>query len=133
MEEERAKNDRISSLSDCSNLDRERSTSDPCIRKGNLVMNGNVALRHGEKNGLVSSTIERDAVGTPQPVRKNKFAASIGKLLRPWKWRKRKKSDRFIATSQSEFGDYSLNGYFVICTWYNVISVNFFSQNKLKS
>lgn len=103
MEEERVKNDRISTLVDSSNLDRERSTSDPCIRKGNFAMNGNVARTNSPRNGLVSSTIERDVVGTPQPVRKNKFASSIGKLLRPWKWRKRKKSDRFIATSQSEF------------------------------
>lgn len=102
MDEERVNNDSTNST-DPSNLDRERSTSDPCIRKG-IINGGRMEKRAMEKNGVVmSATIGRDVVhGTPPPARKNKFASSIGKLFRPWKWRKRKKSDRFIATSQSK-------------------------------
>lgn len=104
MDEERVNDDTSNSL-DPSNLNRERSTSDPCIRKGILVSNGgNMEKRPVVKNGIVvSATISRDVVhSTPPPARKNKFASSIGKLFRPWKWRKRKKSERFIATSQSK-------------------------------
>ncbi|XP_020901081.1 phosphatase and actin regulator 1 isoform X2 [Exaiptasia diaphana] len=103
MDEERGNNDSATSPVDPFSLNRERSTSDPCIRKGLLVSNGrNMEKRPSERNGLVSATIARDAVhGTPPPVRKNKFASSFGKLFRPWKWRKRKKSERFIATSQN--------------------------------
>ena len=101
MEEENLQNDRVSSSIDPSNLNRERSTSDPCIRKENLVMNGSGKMEKRGRNGL-ASTLARDVVGTPPPVRKNKFASSISKLFRPWKWRKRKKSEGFITTSQSK-------------------------------
>ncbi|KAK3703607.1 hypothetical protein QZH41_019165, partial [Actinostola sp. cb2023] len=100
MEEENLQNDRVSSSIDPSNLNRERSTSDPCIRKENLVMNGSGKMEKRGRNGL-ASTLARDVVGTPPPVRKNKFASSISKLFRPWKWRKRKKSEGFITTSQN--------------------------------
>lgn len=38
---------------------------------------------------------------TPPPVRRSKLAINIGRLLRPWKWRRRKKSQKFITTSQN--------------------------------
>ncbi|XP_048582205.1 phosphatase and actin regulator 4 [Nematostella vectensis] len=86
-------------------LTRERSNSDPGIRD-TLVMNGGNALTgNNSRIGFTSSTVEREirtpAVSTPPPMRKNKFAASIGKFLRPWRWGRRKKSEKFIATSQN--------------------------------
>jgi hypothetical protein len=38
---------------------------------------------------------------TPPLERKSKF--SIGKLLRPWKWKRKKKSDKLEAVSRSEY------------------------------
>ncbi|KAG1680467.1 Phosphatase and actin regulator 4 [Nymphon striatum] len=37
---------------------------------------------------------------TPPPVRKSRFAA-LGKLFKPWKWKRKKKSDKFEKTSRA--------------------------------
>ena len=42
------------------------------------------------------------APGTPPPSRRSKIAASIGRFFRPWKWKRKKKSDKFLATSESK-------------------------------
>lgn len=37
--------------------------------------------------------------GTPPPKRKGKFS-TLGKIFKPWKWRKKKSSERFKETSE---------------------------------
>lgn len=39
---------------------------------------------------------------TPPPERKSKFAA-LGKLFKPWKWKRRKKSEKIEKTAVGEF------------------------------
>ena len=37
--------------------------------------------------------------GTPPPKRKGKFS-TLGKIFKPWKWRKKKSSEKFKETSE---------------------------------
>ncbi|XP_068425732.1 phosphatase and actin regulator 4B isoform X2 [Clinocottus analis] len=45
------------------------------------------------------STMVGEAGSTPPPKRKGKFS-TLGKIFKPWKWRKKKSSDRFKETSE---------------------------------
>ena len=68
---------------------RERATSEPTINNIQPV-NHNTSSR-----GSASL-----APGTPPPSRRSKLAASIGRFFRPWKWKRKKKSDKFMTTSE---------------------------------
>ena len=87
-----------------SSFRRERSNSDPGVREPKIIMNGTTTVPT-RKAPSVFASVEVEAqqvVNTPPPTRKNKFASSISKFFRPWKWRRKKKSDKFLATSQSK-------------------------------
>ena len=92
------------------NISRERSNSDPGHRERTIVMNGGntVPTRRGptflNATEVDSSNVSGaySSPGTPPPVRRSKLAISIGRFFRPWKWRKRKKSQKFITASQSK-------------------------------
>jgi hypothetical protein len=53
-----------------------------------------------KQNGL---TLRTNSLGpssrTPSQERKSKFSA-LGRLFKPWKWRRKKKSEKFEATSK---------------------------------
>ena len=68
---------------------RERATSEPSIN--------NVTPVYHNPSSRGSDSL---APGTPPPSRRSKFAASIGRFFRPWKWKRKKKSDRFLSTSE---------------------------------
>lgn len=42
--------------------------------------------------------------GTPPPKRKGKFS-TLGKIFKPWKWRKKKSSEKFKETSEGLCSD----------------------------
>lgn len=92
------------------NVSRERSNSDPGRRERTIVMNGGntvptrrapMFLSTTEVDSSVAGANSTPSTSTPPPVRRSKLAVSIGRLLRPWKWRRRKKSQKFITTSQN--------------------------------
>lgn len=91
--------------SDSPQSGRERSNSDPGVREPRIIMNGNTTVPT-RKAPSVFTSVEVESqqqVNTPPPTRtKNKFASSIGRIFRPWKWRRKKKSEKFIETSQSK-------------------------------
>lgn len=100
-------------ISPSGNLDlsRERSNSDPGRREKNIVMNGGNTVPTRRAPTFLNATEICDSTpvagansspSTPPPVRRSKLAISIGRLFRPWKWRRRKKSQKFITTSQSK-------------------------------
>ncbi|XP_029212511.1 phosphatase and actin regulator 2-like [Acropora millepora] len=89
-------------------LSRERSNSDPGHREPTVIMNGiNTVPTRRAPTFLTSTEVGSPVSGahsipnTPPTVRRSKLAVSIGRFLRPWKWRKRKKSQKFITTSQN--------------------------------
>lgn len=92
------------------NISRERSNSDPGRRERTVVMNGGntVPTRraptflNATEVGIPPVAAANSSPNTPPPVRRSKLAISIGRLFRPWKWRRRKKSQKFITTSQSK-------------------------------
>ncbi|XP_028406177.1 phosphatase and actin regulator 3-like [Dendronephthya gigantea] len=71
---------------------RGRATSEPTINNITPVVSDSSSTTRA------SASL---APGTPPPSRRSKFAASIGRFLRPWKWKRKKKSDRFLATSET--------------------------------
>lgn len=89
---------------------RERSNSDPGQPERTIVMNGGSTVPTRRAPTFIhaaevdSSNVHgaRSSPATPPPERRNKLAFSISRLFRPWKWRKRKKSQKFISTSQSK-------------------------------
>ncbi|KAL9980928.1 hypothetical protein ACROYT_G009570 [Oculina patagonica] len=93
------------------NLDisRERSNSDPVRQERTIVMNGgNTVPTRRAPTFLNATEVGTPPVAgaysspnTPPPVRRSKLAISIGRFFRPWKWRRRKKSQKFITTSQN--------------------------------
>lgn len=90
------------------NLSRERSNSDPGHREPTVIMNGgNTVPTRRAPTFFTSMEVGSPISGahsipnTPPTVRRSKLAISIGRFLRPWKWRKRKKSQKFITTSQN--------------------------------
>lgn len=100
-------------ISPSGNLDlsRERSNSDPGRREKTIVMNGGNTVPTRRAPTFLNATevgVSTPVAGanstpsTPPPVRRSKLAINIGRLLRPWKWRRRKKSQKFITTSQSK-------------------------------
>lgn len=93
------------------NLSRERSNSDPCCRETAVVMSGGNTVPTRRAPTFLNTTEigspahvsgVHSSPTTPPPVRRSKLAFSIGRLFRPWKWRRRKKSQKFITTSQSK-------------------------------
>lgn len=90
------------------NVSRERSNSDPGRRETTILMNGgNTVPTRRAPTFLTATEVDSPVVSgahsnTPPIVRRSKLAFSIGRLLRPWKWRRRKKSQKFITTSQSK-------------------------------
>ncbi len=51
-----------------------------------------------------SSFADASGLGTHHPMgvtKKNRFSA-LGRLFKPWKWKRRKKSEKFEKTSKSE-------------------------------
>ncbi|XP_073257810.1 phosphatase and actin regulator 1-like [Porites lutea] len=88
---------------------RERSNSDPGRPERTIVMNGgNTVPTRRAPTFLNAAEVDspnvhgaRSSPATPPPERRNKLAFSISRLFRPWKWRKRKKSQKFISTSQN--------------------------------
>ncbi|RMX48540.1 hypothetical protein pdam_00021592 [Pocillopora damicornis] len=101
-------NDGRTSPSGSLNSSRERSNSDPGRREMTIVMNGGNTVPTRRTPAFINSTEVDSSVAsanstpsTPPPVRRSKLAVSIGRLLRPWKWRRRKKSQKFITTSQN--------------------------------
>jgi hypothetical protein len=70
---------------------RERATSEPSIN------NITPAFHNSSARGSDSL-----APGTPPPSRRSKLAASIGRFFRPWKWKRKKRSDKFVSTSEGE-------------------------------
>ena len=68
---------------------RERAISEP-----NMLTVNTVGQFHSPRGS------DSAATATPQTSRKAKIAASIGKFFRPWKWKRKKKSDKFIQTSE---------------------------------
>ena len=100
-------------ISPSGNLDlsRERSNSDPGRREKTIVMNGGNTVPTRRAPTFLNATevgVSTPVAGansspsTPPPVRRSKLAINIGRLFRPWKWRRRKKSQKFITTSQSK-------------------------------
>lgn len=86
------------------NITRERSNSDPGKRESKIVMNGKNTVPKSRAPSYLKATGQVENVApTAPPSRRNKFASSIGRLFRPWKWRRKRKSDRFIATSESKW------------------------------
>lgn len=85
-------------------IGRERSNSDPGVREPRIIMNGNTTVPTRKAPSVFTSleVESQQPVNTPPPVRKNKFASSIGKIFRPWRWRRKKKSEKFIETSKSK-------------------------------
>ena len=71
---------------------RGRATSAPTI-------NNITSVLPDSSSTMASASL---APCTPPPSRRSKFAASIGRFLRPWKWKRKKRSDKFLATSESE-------------------------------
>lgn len=92
------------------NISRERSNSDPVRQEKTIVMNGGntVPTRraptflNATEVGIPPVAGANSSPNTPPPVRRSKLAISIGRFFRPWKWRRRKKSQKFITTSQSK-------------------------------
>ena len=68
---------------------RERAISEP-----NMLTVNSVGQFHSPRGS------DSAATATPPTSRKAKIAASIGKFFRPWKWKRKKKSDKFIQTSE---------------------------------
>lgn len=65
---------------------------------------------------------------TPPLERKSKFSA-LGRLFKPWKWKRKKKSEKFEAASRCEF-----HNFFILianCHIYNLVCVcvSVFIQN----
>lgn len=69
---------------------RERAASEPPM---NNVTSVSFSTSMGSA-GLVPCT--------PPPSRRSKLAASLGRFFRPWKWKRKKKSDKFVSTSEGE-------------------------------
>lgn len=69
---------------------RGRATSEPTINSVNPTF-------HNSPSRASASL----SPGTPPTSRRSKLAASIGRFFRPWKWKRKKKSDKFLATSES--------------------------------
>ena len=90
------------------NVSRERSNSDPGHRETTIVLNGgNTVPTRRTPTFLTATEVDSTVVSgahsnTPPIVRRSKLAFSIGRLFRPWKWRRKKKSQKFITTSQSK-------------------------------
>lgn len=110
------------------NISRERSNSDPGRRERTIVMNGGntvptrrapTPLNATEVGSPTHVSGANSSPGTPPPVRRSKLAVSIGRLFRPWKWRRRKKSQKFITTSQSK--EPSFYFCFVMTLWQKLI------------
>lgn len=105
-------NDGRTSPSGNLNISRERSNSDPGRREKTIVMNGGNSTVPTRRSPTFITATEvgsptqvagaNSSPNTPPPVRRSKLAISIGRLFRPWKWRRRKKSQKFITTSQSK-------------------------------
>ncbi|KAL5016476.1 hypothetical protein ScPMuIL_006065 [Solemya velum] len=74
---------------------RQRSNSDP--RPNQDVFNGMHLNTDKQKNGEMKSGSL--GANTPPPERKSKFAA-LGRLFRPWKWKRKKKSDKIEKTAK---------------------------------
>ena len=70
---------------------RERATSEPSIN--------NITPVYLNTTSRGSASL---APGTPPTSRRSKFAASIGRFFRPWKWKRKKKSEKFLSTSEGE-------------------------------
>uniref|UniRef100_A0A671RWX0 Phosphatase and actin regulator 4 n=1 Tax=Sinocyclocheilus anshuiensis TaxID=1608454 RepID=A0A671RWX0_9TELE len=59
-----------------------------------------VEVHYMEKNpGITGSKGGTAGDGTPPPKRKGKFS-TLGKIFKPWKWRKKKSSEKFKETSE---------------------------------
>ncbi|XP_022313965.2 phosphatase and actin regulator 2-like isoform X5 [Crassostrea virginica] len=71
---------------------RQRSNSDPqAIVEALNTENGD---KDKKKNGeMKSATLSATTQHTPPPERKSKFS-SIGKIFKPWKWKRKKKSEK---------------------------------------
>ena len=70
---------------------RERAISEPSIN--------NITPVYQNSSSRGSGSL---APGTPPPSRRSKLAASIGRFFRPWKWKRKKKSDKFLSTSEGK-------------------------------
>lgn len=51
--------------------------------------------------GMIMDSVEAGGDMTPPTKRKSKFSG-FGKIFKPWKWRKKKSSDKFKETSEGE-------------------------------
>lgn len=51
--------------------------------------------------GMIMDSVEAGGDTTPPTKRKSKFSG-FGKIFKPWKWRKKKSSDKFKETSEGE-------------------------------
>lgn len=51
--------------------------------------------------GMIMDSVEAGGDVTPPTKRKSKFSG-FGKIFKPWKWRKKKSSDKFKETSEGE-------------------------------
>lgn len=89
------------------NISRERSNSHPGCRGSTTAMNGGNNYPTTEVGSATQVSGANSSPGTPL-ARRSKLAISIRRLFRPWKWRRRKKSQKFIATSQSKEPSFSL-------------------------
>ena len=83
----------------CSNL-TEESTPKPVIKK-QVAYRGSLSLSlDGRKNGDVKASAT-SGVGTPPADRKSKLS-TLSKIFRPWKWKRKKKSERIEKTAVGE-------------------------------
>ncbi|XP_052688479.1 phosphatase and actin regulator 4-like isoform X3 [Crassostrea angulata] len=71
---------------------RQRSNSDPQAIVE--ALNSENGEKDKKKNGeMKSATLSTTTQHTPPPERKSKFS-SIGKIFKPWKWKRKKKSEK---------------------------------------
>ncbi|XP_035828802.1 phosphatase and actin regulator 3-like [Aplysia californica] len=59
------------------------------------------ARKNGDSKGGVSSASGGGATATPPTDRKSKLS-TLGKIFRPWKWKRKKKSERIEKTAVGE-------------------------------
>ncbi|XP_061191458.1 phosphatase and actin regulator 4B-like isoform X2 [Saccostrea echinata] len=77
---------------------RQRSNSDPQASVDPLSTES--GEKDKKKNGeMKSATLSTTTQHTPPPERKSKFS-SIGKIFKPWKWKRKKKSEKIERTAK---------------------------------
>lgn len=103
------------------------------LRKSLLLILFILVKKH---NGtMLRTTSLNTGSRTPPLERKSKFSA-LGRLFKPWKWRRKKKSEKFEAASKCECENFSDEMRFRV-VFLSLLSLNFFLafhfQNQLRT